>query len=538
MYEDDPMKSLTGRPPTAQQQYRATNAASGGGKHPASASASQGSMYPTTPRGRITSGGLNSAFTAPMSQPFAQNAVQALSNTPQQRQGFDMDPIAPRNLPMQRSAVPAWSLSGGVSPETERAALDFNSAARPPAPLNVGKIISDRITENMNNASVQGRQDANDIVDRNLKARTGYYSTPQARRGGFFQRGMGPMAGDAAIMQNQNRPLGDGGPAAAAARADQERRRVAAGPQADGLTRYTPNQDLLQFANQDRAKEDERIAGLVGGGTNYRPALESMTPSQIQYYRHRLNMLTNPAYANRVNSQRSDRQEMLDNRRDMVQARREGALQAAGASQQMRNLMAGRGTVGPGADGMGALMGLTAQANPALALNQAGQMAMMDRRAQLERDMMDRATRMSIYSSGMSGPEIDLALQRLDAANGGGPVTSPLQVAGSFVRDPSLSPMDAYLAFQQWKENAVRAGATITPEQERQIMMANGINPSASDLQQWRQDNETLFTAPDYTGGFVGQAGSHFILNPLLRWLGLDPASQMKRESMQRRLNP
>ena len=255
-------------------------------------------------------------------------------------------------------------------------------------------------------------------------------------------------------------------------------------------------------------------------------------------------MLTNPAYANRVNAQRADRQEMLDNRRNMVRARREGALEAAGASQQMRNVMAGRGAVGPGADGMGALMGLTAQMNPALALNQGNQMAMMDRRAQLERDLMDRATKMAIYSSGMSGPEMDLALQRLDAANNGTPITSPLQIAGGFKADPNASPRDRYLAAQSYFDNAEKQGAKFTDEQKRQIMASQGINPSAAEIQGWRQDAAGTFESPNYIGSMGpggdlgGTVTSGYIIQPLLEMLGLDPASLMESRRRRQALKP
>ena len=528
---------------------------------------SQGSPFPVTPRGRVTSDGLNKLFHSPVPAIDMLGQVQGLSQTPRQNSGFSMDgpqqvsasvpPIGPSTPPLRRSDVPAWSLNGGVSPETERASQDFNRAAQAPR-VNTGKIISDRITENMNNASIQGRQDANDIVDRNLNARMGFYSTPQARRGGFFQRGMGPMAGDASVMQRQSQPLSDGGPAAAAARANQTQRRVDAeammGPPQDGLTRYAVDPRLLQFANQGRMAQDSAMSSMLGGGSVYRQPMQAMTPSEIQFYRHKMNMASNPQYANRVMQQRADRQEMLDNRREMVRARRAGALEAAGASQQLRNLYAGRGGIGPGMDGVGALMSMGAQQDPAATMgaygnvlraqdaplmqlmNYGNQSAMFDRQAQLERDLMDRATKMAIYSSGMSGPEQELALQRMEAANNGTPITSPLQIAGDFQADPSKSPMENYLAIQEYFDNARKTGVKITPEQERQIMMAKGINPSEADKQQWQQDSGSFFDTPDYTGGIAGPVGSYFIVNPLMDWLGLSPADQMRRKRMRERL--
>lgn len=225
------------------------------------------------------------------------------------------------------------------------------------------------------NQRVDSRLAASDRLGRTMGG--GDYRAA-GRTGVIPPRGMGGLPSDAGVMSRLTQPLGDGGPAAYAARADQDKRRSQAeaamgGVGADGLTRYMPNQDLLAFANQQRAKEDERISELTGGAIQGRPEMKAMTPSEIQFYRHKMNMLTNPAYAGRINSQRSDRQEMLDNRREMDRARRAGALEAAGASQQMRNLMAGRGALGPGRDGFAALMSMAAMQNPNEAFGDFGQ---------------------------------------------------------------------------------------------------------------------------------------------------------------------
>ena len=437
---------------------------------------------------------------------------------------------------LRRSDVPSWSLNGGISPATASAGQSFNRAAQSPSD-STGKIIGDRITENMQNASAQGRQDANTTVDNALNAKMGFYATPQNRQAGFFQRGMGPMAGDAVIMQRQNRPLGDGGPAASAARSDQENRRRQAeaamdevGP--DGLTRYMPNQDLLGFANQERMKEDQRISMLTGGGTNYRQPMQAMTPSDIQFWRHKMSMLTNSAYADRVNSQRADRQEMLDNRREMVRARRAGALEAAGASQQLRNLQAGRGALA-GQDGFGALMGAAAQQNPNQAFDSFGQAAMANNapgmlrdrlraeenmlgtRANLDRMQQYETMRMQIIGSGM--PEIekqralnslnthimsgggygtfDLAQVGRDAASGSGGVGIPSWVPLPVVRDGDARPTIERVA-------EYRRGLTSNPQwmqlpQDQRDAILSQIESqyfggvSRSDKEQYMQDRET-----------------------------------------------
>lgn len=535
---------------------------------------SQGSPFPVTPRGRVTSDGLNKLFHSPVPAIDMLGQVQALSQTPRQNSGFSMDgprqvsasvpPIGTSTPPLRRSDVPAWSLNGGVSPETARASQSFNQAAQ--APVNTGKIISDRIAENMNNASIQGRQDANDIVDRNLNARMGFYSTPQARRGGFFQRGMGPMAGDAAIMQSQNRPLGDGGPAAYAARSDQENRRRSAeaamgGASPDGLTRYTPNQDVLDFANKDRVAEDERISKILGSGTQYRQPMQAMTPAEIQFNRHKMSMATNPQYRARVDQQRADRQEMLDNRREMVRARRAGALEAAGASQQLRNLQAGRGAIA-GQDGFNALMSAAAQQNPNAAFGDFGQAAMAQNapgmlrdRLQAEKDMLgtraniDRMQqyenmRMQIITSGMPQMEQQRALQALNnsilmgggfgavqapGAQGGGGYVPPSGVplpdrSGADPNEPTAAAYARYMiglkASPQWN--------SMTREQQDEFLanIRSQYFPgmTESDFAQYREDNETDILS--------------IIGNAIMGAFGHNPAAIQRKEERRNALEP
>ena len=447
---------------------------------------------------------------------------------------------------------------------TESSVREFNQAAKP---VNTGKIISDRIAGNMQNASAQGRQDANATVDQNLNARMGFYSTPQARRGGFFQRGMGPMAGDAAIMQNQNRPLGDGGPAAYAARSDQENRRRSAeaamgGVGPDGLTRYKPNDDVLAFANKDRAAEDQRMSDFLGGGTTARQPMQAMTPSEIQYYRHKLNMATNPQYKERVMQQRADRQEMLDNRREMVRARRAGALEAAGASQQLRNLQAGRGAVA-GQDGFNALMSAAAQQNPNQAFDSFGQAAMANNapgmlrdrlraeenmlgtRANIDRMQQYENMRMQIITSGMPQMEQQRALQSLNnsilmgggfgavqgpgAQGGAGAYVPPsgVPLPDAFPSDPSVPTVQRMATYMQ-ELRANPQFQALPPEQQQQFIdnvtsqYFGGVR--RSDREQYGQDN----TRNPLTN----------LWNFGMSMFGLDPASQTRRQEAIDAINP
>lgn len=427
--------------------------------------------------------------------------------------------------------------------------------------------------------------DANKRVDDRLAGRQGYYATPQQRQSGFFARGMGPMAGDAAIMERQNRPLGDGGPAAAAARADQERRRLEAeqameGLTKDGLTRYMPNQDLLSFANALRSQEDRQKSEMlqkagIGGGTSFRDKMQAMTPDEIRFYRHKLNMATNPAYANRVNQQRADRQEMLDNRREMVRARRAGALEAAGASQQMRNLMAGRGALA-GQDGFNALMGLAAMQNANQAFDNYGQaymanMApqMLDQRLDAEERMYDKqrdSDRMSEYRNIMTGIMANTQLPPserkyyMDSANalfgpgsqggaigGGGPVelpTSPFMSIPALPEIPGESKSDAYLRHMKHLE---LYGKHLTPEQKEQYLSERGLVLSDAEREQALRNEGTIlnpYKDPIATAGIglMGPMADNPLTRALFNWAlgaaGLDAPTLMEQQKKLEQLKP
>jgi hypothetical protein len=193
-----------------------------------------------------------------------------------------------------RSSVPADG--NYVKPETEAAFNSFNQeAARVAPPINRGKIISDRIQENLANASLQGRQQANSRVDANL-ARTaqlgrtlgGADYRQAARQGVVPQRGMGPLPSDAA--RKPPAPLGDGGAARRAA--DAAKARMRAGTTVWGAPTYTPAPELATAAGSSAP----------------------MTTSQLQFNRHKHNMANNPAYANRINAQRQQRTAQLERR--------------------------------------------------------------------------------------------------------------------------------------------------------------------------------------------------------------------------------
>ena len=281
---------------------------------------------------------------------------------------------------------------------TEDAFADFNAEARRLAAQpreDLYKETSRIISEGVEAGRQQGIVDANKSVDDRLAARQGYYPTPGQRSSGFYARGMGPLPSDAAIGQRQGPQLGTGGQAAAAAREDQAKRRAEAeaamaqsGQPSDGLKRYRPNSDLLAYANAERSKEDrDRFSALQAAGlfpsdpsgtspgpeAFMRDPMQSMTPDEIRFYRHKMNMATNPTYRDRIESQRSNRAEILQQRNDIGRARRQGAIEAAGASQQLRNLMAGRGALGAGRDGFGALMSMAAMQNPNQAFGDYGQ---------------------------------------------------------------------------------------------------------------------------------------------------------------------
>jgi hypothetical protein len=465
-----------------------------------------------------------------------------------------------------------------VNPETTQAFDDFNAEARRLAAQpreDLYGMTSKMIADGVEQGRQQGVQDANEIVDRNLSESQGYYATPSQRRSGFFSSGMGALPSDAAIMESQNRPLSDGGPAAAAARADQEESRKRAedamgGPSPDGLTRYMPNPDLLAFANQDRRREDQQKfsalqdAGMFPNpqsgsnpniGTFQREDLKAMTPSEIQFYRHKMNMATNPVYRDRINAKRQARSQDLANqtktRLEMAANRRQAAADAAGASQQLRNFMSGRGAIGGGQDGFNALMSLAAMQNPNQAFNSYGDsyralMApgmqsemldasgnMLEKKADLDRLRQFDDMRRDIITSGRSQIEQDRALARLNdfimAGNGGSGVTSissPQYTLPSWVDTPQLDPEDKTTPTVDIYHNYMK-GITGKPEwqtlspQERKAIESRirrdyfpGIRDS--DILQHKQDN-----APNFFSRWIGY--------PLQSLFGTDPASERRR---------
>lgn len=467
-------------------------------------------------------------------------------------------PYAPHlfaNSPLPRAGLPQ---SVPFRQETAEDALaSFNAEARrlmSRPKENLYGMTSGIITDALAKEKQRTAEDVRNRVDDKLAGRQGFYATPQQRQSGFFQRGMGPMAGDAAIMARQNQPLGDGGPAAYAARSDQNRRRMEAeqamgGLAPDGLTRYRPNQDLLDFANSSRSAGDQ---------------INAMTPSEIQFNRHKMNMANNPAYAARVNQQRADRQEMLDNRREMVRARRAGALEAAGASQQMRNLQAGRGALA-GQDGFNALMGLAAMQNPNQAFGDYGpafqanampgmldqrldaEGRMLDRRAQLERLAQFDTIRSQIVSSGMPDMEKQRALRSLNdlmmnsgalgpapggvvpGAQGGGGYVPPSGVplpdrSGADPNEPTAAAYARYMiglkASPQWN--------SMTREQQDEFLanIRSQYFPgmTESDFAQYREDNETDILS--------------IIGNAIMGAIGRNPAAIQRKEERRNALEP
>jgi len=130
---------------------------------------------------------------------------------------------------------------------------------------------------------------------------------------------------------------------------------------------------------------ENRRAGFFGRGFNLsvpQPKEErQLTFDPVQnaeanralFAQHTNSMQNNPAYSQRVNAERAARRDQLADRDAIANARRQGAIEAAGSSQQLRNLMAGRGALGPGRDGFGALMSLAAMRNPNEAFGDFGQ---------------------------------------------------------------------------------------------------------------------------------------------------------------------
>lgn len=511
-------------------------------------------------------------------------AIPALANTATRGAGFVMDGNLNQSAPSHATSVGVpGSATGGARaglPQSvpfrqetaEDALASFNAEARrlmSRPKENLYGMTSGIITDALAKEKQRTAEDVRNRVDDKLAGRQGFYATPQQRQSGFFQRGMGPMAGDAAIMARQNQPLGDGGPAAAAARADQQRRRAEAeqimassGATPDGLTRYRPNQDLLDFVNSSRSAGDQ---------------INVMTPSEIQFNRHKMNMANNPAYAARVNQQRADRQEMLDNRREMVRARRAGALEAAGASQQMRNLMAGRGALA-GQDGFNAMASLAAMQNPNQAFGDYGQaymaqMApnmlgmrlaaderMLDRRADLSRMNQYEDMRMRIISSGAPDMEKQRALQSLDShimssgvmrGSGGGSPQPLSQIGRELGAEMASNHQASYIPPSGIPLPQVDPNDTTTPT----------VNRYASYMQSLRNDPAWQSLPPEQQAEFLKRVQTQYFpgiqrsdmeqrqqdlqVNPLSRlWnmgtgmFGLDPASRTRRQEQLDALNP
>lgn len=674
MYEDDPMKSLTGRPPTAQQQYRATNAASGGGTF-----GTGFALYSSRRPGTFSSFGAlapqQSTYSPGNRSQLLANKVNAATDQQLDRQ---MQPyLNSKTGPGAYRGVRNGSIA--VAPgqsylSSDDAMVDFNKEAA--APFSQGALDAasgsvnrrspvwqKQYEQTFNQAMEADRQrqigEANGIVDQNLQAsdrlgRTmgGAAYRAAGRTGVIPPRGMGALPSDAGVAARNSQPLGDGGPAAYAARSDQENRRLAAegamgGVRSDGLTRYMPNQDLMDFANAGRSADSQ---------------LKAMTPSEIQYYRHKMNMANNPNYAASVNQKRSDRQEMLDNRREMVRARRAGALEAAGASQQMRNLVAGRGALA-GQNGFAALMSLAAMQNPNQAFSDYGQaylanaapgmqterlqshesmydaglknqLAMQGNQIGFDRDQLASRERMfgdglqnqrgmqgdqiqaeermlrqrvelqrqaalqeqimNIRNSGVSQIEQEQMIARLmqsmavappqvNGQNGAqlpqqqGPAFSFPDMSGTNYNFPALqngimpgqaapgaaqgngqaSGVPPWLPIPRRAEGDNRPSADIYFDWTRQVQSMpqwnslprdqqeqidlrirnealGGLQPS--DILQEREDEQGFFNSPDY-GTPGGRAASYFIINPILRMLGLNPAAlaraREKSRSMQ-----
>lgn len=606
-----------------QSNYRTGSAQSGGGNRPASPMAGQTTQYANTSGQSVQPSPTKSPPSAMPSVPGVASSargagmvgnLQDLLGTPKQQSGFDLNPsqnyaggtatggayvrppYAPRlfaNSPVLRfggdsvdSSVPP-SPPYFVSQKTENSFADFNAEAQRLASQpreSLYKITSDRVTENMQNASQQGIADANKSVNDRLQARQGYYPTPGQRSSGFYARGMGPMAGDAELIERQNRPLGDGGPAAAAAKADQERRRIEgaaamaeSGQPSDGMTRYMPNQDLLAFANAYRQQEDQKKfsalqeAGLFpnpASGSNGdqayfgRPALSAMTPDEIGFYRHKMNMITNPAYRDRVEAKRADREEMLGNRRAMASARRQGALEAAGASQQLRNFMAGRGALGAGRDGFGALMSLAASQNPNRAFGDYGQAYnaltapdMQEQRmvtgfeqrkelneldARLKRDADTRKMQMDILADpdipGHQKPKLMQAAA--DPTKIGSPELASL-MRPPFIRDTSKTKVDNFRAAQQYF-----ATHNVPPEEQQAILQQNDLVLSSDEREEALDGMNPIadFRGIDGINGTIipitTDPAINYATNFILRLIGQDPESLEKKNKLRESLLP
>lgn len=517
------------------------------------------------------------------------DAVSRLAGGPQEKEGFDltvdsgMSPPQAVSVPYERGFVGPYS--------AERALADFNAEA---ARLNAQprESFSDFVNQAIEEGVAQGRQqgvtDANKIVDQNLAGSQGFYASPSQRRSGFFTQGMGVLPSDAAAMERQNQPLGDGGPAAAAARADQERRRKEAegamqGVPSDGLTRYMPNADLMAFANADRAKEDQQRlqalqdAGIVrrsesgstGMETTYgREPLKAMTPAEIQFYRHKMNMATNPVYAARINAKREARSADLANqtktRLEMAANRRQAAADAAGASQQLRNFMAGRGAIGGGQDGFNALMSMAAMQNPNQAFDNYGsayravnEPDMLERRFKMQQDLNDlevkrqrdseiRKSQMEILTDpNIPGYQKAQMMQLAqDPTQIGSPEFSSL-MRPRFQPDPGKEKIDNYVDAQRYFSQY-----SVPANEQQAILNQHGLMLDQQDKAEARRRGSLFsdFEGVESLGGFdLGQtegmkriqsvpffAGAGPIanwgVNQFMRMIGMSPADMAERE--------
>ncbi len=353
---------------------------------------------------------------------------------------------------------------------------------------------------------------ANKTVDDKLAARQGYYATPQQRQSGFFQRGMGPMP----VRQAEPTPA-------------------------------------MTFNPERNAQANNAL---------YRQHVDSMK--------------NNPAYANRVNRQRMDQQAQLDTRSAIANARRMGAIQAAGASQQMRNLMAGRGALA-GQDGFNAMASLAAMQNPNQAFGDYGQaymaqMApnmlgmrlaaderMLDRRADLSRMNQYEDMRMRIISSGAPDMEKQRALQSLDShimssgvMRGSGGAPQPLSQIG---REAGME------AATNQQSPYVPPSDIPLPSVDPNDMTTPTVTRYANYMQSLRNEPAWLALSPEQQAEFLKRVQSQFFpgiqrsdmeqrqqdlqVNPLARlqsagarMLGIDAPSMTRRQEQLDALNP
>jgi hypothetical protein len=207
-------------------------------------------------------------------------------------------------------------------------------------------------------------------------------------------------------------------------------------------------------------------------GTFQREDLKAMTPAEIQFYRHKMNMATNPVYRDRINAKREARSQDLANqtktRLEMAANRRQAAADAAGASQQLRNLMAGRGAIGGGQDGFNALMSLAAMQDPNQAFGNYGQaynafsrpemaaaenqalvnMYDTQRKAQAEKDIREQISA-TISDPNLSGMEKESRIRALRDPYSFNEQNFPLAYKPKFSSE-ATNRADRYIDFQEW----------------------------------------------------------------------------------------